>query len=255
MISFREYLGLYTQERPLFISLIRSKEAWIWQRYQPLKTPVLDLGCGDGFFAKIAFGKIDTGVDLADSRIDEAKQLKVYKRLIVYNGTRLPFRAKAFPTVVSNCVLEHVESLTDLLSEINRVLIPGGLFITTVATNAWENNLWGKKVFGKYYALWMRKKQKHVNLFTLNQWKRVFSRSGFEIQQIIGYLSPTACRLIELCHYVGIPNLVAYKLSGKWVPFKFMRALFPGEYLERLMMSKVNLGKSGALFLVLRKSS
>ena len=42
------YLSIYLRHRPLFLSLIRAKEAAMFQKFLPLKRPALDVGCGDG---------------------------------------------------------------------------------------------------------------------------------------------------------------------------------------------------------------
>jgi len=54
---------MYLLERPLFLAVLLAKEAELYQSRFPLKHPVLDVGCGDGFFAWIAFRKtkIDVG--------------------------------------------------------------------------------------------------------------------------------------------------------------------------------------------------
>lgn len=48
----------------------------MYQKYKPFNAPILDIGCGDGFFAKIAFGRIDIGLDVKNSEINEAKEKK-----------------------------------------------------------------------------------------------------------------------------------------------------------------------------------
>ena len=101
----KEILKKYLKFRPLFLSLIRSKEAWLFQKYLPLKPPSFDLGCGDGFFAKTTFGKIDIGLDVTDSRIKEAEEQGVYKKLVVYNGRKIPLKSRSIKTVISKMKL------------------------------------------------------------------------------------------------------------------------------------------------------
>ena len=65
----------YLEARPFFFTLIRPQEALLFQQFnQLLKAPILDFGCGDGFFAQVVFQplKIDLGLDVPSSRILEA---------------------------------------------------------------------------------------------------------------------------------------------------------------------------------------
>ena len=252
------FLKEYLKQRPLFLSLIRAKEAELYQKYQPLKHTILDVGCGDGYFAKVTFAKsiqltegiIDVGLDLKASRIKEARKLGVYKKLVTYDGRYIPFPKNSFQTVVSNCVLEHVEDLPALLGEVFRVLKPSGLFLTTVMARPWEDYLFGAKIFGHLYKDYMRKKQIHRNLYTKKEWDEVFKKVRFKIKEIKGYLSPQTCQLIDICHYISLPSLISYKLTGKWV---LLPSIYPVQLLSKVLSQKVNQDHSGAIFYALKK--
>jgi len=248
------YFEQYLRQRPLFLSLIRSKEAYLFDRFLKLEKPILDLGCGDGFFAKVVFDAktVDVGLDLSESRITEAKKSGVYKKLITYNGKTIPFEKNSLATVVSNCVLEHILDLKTVLSEIHRVLKPKGIFYTTVMTEEWEQNLFGSLILGNWYKKWMRKKQVHLNLLSSQEWDLAFKKAGFTIVRRVGYLSPTACKLIDICHYLSFPSLITYKLFGKWVLFPdSVKYFYPINYLTSILNQKVSPNHSGALFYIL----
>ncbi|HJZ05302.1 hypothetical protein A2634_00820 [Candidatus Amesbacteria bacterium RIFCSPHIGHO2_01_FULL_48_32] len=247
----KKYLEYYLRYRPLFLSLIRAKEAWLWQKYLPLKRPVLDLGCGDGFFAKITFGHLDIGLDVKESRINEVKD-GTYKKLVVYDGHKFPLKSGSVNTVVSNCVLEHIENLDEVLKEVWRVLKPGGGFLTTVMAKPWEENLAGSLLLGNTYKAWMKKKQVHFNLLDSEEWNGEFKKAGFKIEEEIGYLSPAACKLIDICHYLSLPSLVLYTLTGKWV-LGLEHKLYPVDWLVKEITENAESEKSGAIFFELVK--
>lgn len=250
------FLEIYLRERPLFLSLIRAKEAELYQRYLPLKRPVLDVGVGDGFFAKMTFGNslIDVGLDLPNSRIDEAGKTGIYKKLITYDDGKIPFPSRSFQTVVSNCVLEHISHLELAIKEVYRVLRPGGLFLTTVMAKPWEDNLFGAKILGDFYKKWMREKQIHLNLLKREDWDKIFQKAEFKISHREGYLSSSACQLIDISHYLSFPNLISYKLLGKWVLFpQVTKLIYPINFLVRILSEKVSTDESGAIFYALRK--
>lgn len=263
------FLKRYLSERPLFLSLIRAQEAQLFQKFLPLKKPILDVGCGDGFFAKVAFSPkkqvpnsksqinkeniIDIGLDLERSRIGEARNRGIYNKIVIYDGRKIPFTKDSFNTVISNCVLEHIPDLALTLTEIMRVLRPKGKFITTVMAKPWEENLFCSRFLGDGYKTWMRRKQEHRNLFSKIQWDRIFTDTGFKIKESIGYLSSQACRLIDIGHYLSLPNLITYKLFSQWVMFPGLMKFFPQKCLGKIISKRVKADKSGAIFYNLEK--
>lgn len=251
-----DYLQQYVRGRPLFLSVLRAKESALYQQYLPFYGKTLDYGCGDGFFARIAFGSrgIDVGLDMGESRIDEAKASGAYKKLVTYDGKKIPFPSRSFDIVVSNSVLEHVDGLSGAVSEIYRVLKPGGVFITTVMAQQWEENLFGSKIIGDSYKEYMRKKQVHLNLFTYTQWRGVFIKSGFSVKKVVGHVSPAACTLLDVLHYVSIPSLVSYMMFHRWVIFPMLTKFYPLSWLAKQIEPNVKPEHSGALFFVLTKS-
>ncbi len=254
-----DFLRLYVRERPVFLSFLRAKEAYLYQNYLPLKRPVLDVGCGDGFFAQVVLSQnkmkdIDVSLDVKESRIEEARNLGIYKKLVIYDGKKIPYPDNHFTTVISNSVFEHVADLDVVLKEIHRVMKPGGIFITTVMAKPWEKNLFFSIFFGKSYERWMRKKQVHINLLSKQQWDNTFQKRGLRIEKIIGHLTPEACRWIDLLHYVSIPNIVSHLLFSRWVIFSFFwEKVFSLEYFISLISKNTEPQNSGAIFYVLRK--
>ena len=96
---------------------------------------VLDLGCGAGEFTAIAAaaGARAVGVDVAEAALARARvrHPQLDFRLVPIDGP-LPFDDNAFDLVWASEVIEHVADTARWLSEVRRVLAPGGrLLITT----------------------------------------------------------------------------------------------------------------------------
>lgn len=252
------YIKAYLKNRPMFYTYIRPLEAMLFKKNMKLlKSPILDFGCGDGFFTNLIFGKknIDIGLDLeSNKRIQEADKNKVYKMISLYDGQFIPFLNNSVSSIISNCVLEHIPNLRLSLKEINRILKPGGYFLTTVMTDEWENYLFGKKILGNLYASFMRKKQQHYNLLSEKSWRKTFERNGFKIIQTIPYLSPAVSERIDLYHYLSLPSLISYMLFKKW-------NLFTSNKKENNTVNKIanfinqpfNPKNSSAIFYILKK--
>lgn len=251
----KNYIKDYLKNRPAFYVFIRPKEIKLFRNYLPFKRPVLDFGCGDGFFAKVAFkdfGKIDVGLDVDKKKLKEAKKEKTHERLIFYSGDKIPFPNNYFSTVISNCVLEHIQNLDESLEEIYRILKPGGTFLCTAMTDKWEKYLLGNLFFGKTYSEWMKYKQKHFNLLSLDNWKCKFEMHKFKVINIIGYLDEKESKLIDLLHYLSIGSLINYKLFKKWIIFPKMYDMLPINLIN-LKFKKVSKFKSASLYFVLQK--
>jgi SAM-dependent methyltransferase len=96
---------------------------------------VLDLGCNNGYGTSLlnAGCKKVIGVDVSPKAIAEARRqfspAGIEFRLV--DGVRLPFANHSFEAVVSFQVIEHVSDYAVYLSEIKRVLVPGGLALFT----------------------------------------------------------------------------------------------------------------------------
>jgi SAM-dependent methyltransferase len=101
-----------------------------------IKGCVLDFGCGTKPYECLFKNATSyTGVDIevsghshSDSKVD-----------FFYDGKTLPFADSTFDSVVSFEVLEHVFNIQDVLSEIERVLKRGGVFLVTIPF-AWEEH-------------------------------------------------------------------------------------------------------------------
>lgn len=185
--DFHYFINQYLKNRPLFLSLIRPQEADLFYNHKNyLKHPVLDFGCGDGFFVKAVFGKkvIDVGLDVKTSRIKEAERNRIYKKTVVCDGKRIPFSDNYFKTAISNSVLEHLPHLEASLKEIRRVLTPKGYLITTVMADRWEDCLFGAKILDDSYKKYMRKIQAHYNLLSKGGWQKNLKKQDLILKEL-----------------------------------------------------------------------
>src|SRR5581483_564912 len=181
---------------PAFRALIRAIEHRLLAEYQPFARPVLDVGAGDGHFASVALGpRIDVGIDLKFSDLQEARRRPVYRGVVCASATAMPLPSDCFGTVVSNCVIEHIPDLPATLAEMRRVLRPGGRLLVTVPTDRLEQNLpipgalrgLGLEAAAKAYTDWFRQIQVHYHLLSRAEWVATFERAGFRVAHARGY--------------------------------------------------------------------
>ena len=98
---------------------------------------ILDYGCGTGgnTSAYGSFGNI-VGIE-PDSAAVQLAHKRGGARYCRTSGTDLPFRDGSFDVVMASDVLEHIEHDGEAVSEIARVLRPGGSAILSVPAHQW----------------------------------------------------------------------------------------------------------------------
>ena len=134
---------------------------------------VLDVGCGNGFIAHhltAMLGEPVVGIDLA-------KRTAAPIAYLCYDGKRLPIANQCFDTVLLCYVLHHAQDFDLIMSEVRRVLRPGGLVVVYEDIPC----CWLDRV-----VCWIHKRQwQHRTgpcTFRLTTvWRTLFSSAGFEI--------------------------------------------------------------------------
>jgi SAM-dependent methyltransferase len=220
-----DYLWPNLESLPYFRGFLRAIEARLLQSVE-LPAPRLDVGCGDGHFGEIAFAQATTlGVDPALNSLREARRRPAYRWLAAAEGARLPLARASMASAVSNSVLEHIPDVQSVLQEIGRVLKPGGTLAFTVpnpgylahlALPAWFEKA-GFRSFGERYRGWFRSVTRVEHLAWEDEWREWLERAGLELQGTLRYFPPAAMRVLEWGHYLGLPSLVARKLTGRWI--------------------------------------
>mgnify|MGYP000844833910 FL=1 len=94
---------------------------------------ILDIGCGSGYILheiKKHFPKSDLyGVDFESKSIELAKKI-TNEKYYVLNAENLThkFKENSFDCVISTDVMEHIENYKANISEVYKILNPGGIF-------------------------------------------------------------------------------------------------------------------------------
>lgn len=221
----KDYLGLSLQDLPYFRALLRAVEARFYDEFN-LPSPTIDIGCGDGHFAGLAFNlPIDVGIDPWWKPILEAKRRKVYHSVVCANSSVLPFPTQYFSSGLSNSVLEHIPEIDHVIAEIARILQPGSPFVFCVPNHRFLDNLSigqlldqiGLKPLGNAYRNFFNWISRIAHCDKPEVWIARFEKHGFLMEDNWDYFPPRALKVLEWGHYFGVPSLVSKMLFGRWI--------------------------------------
>jgi SAM-dependent methyltransferase len=163
---------------------------------------VLDAGCGDGYVSSLI--QLSTGaevfaLDVSFGAIESARSKGIKARQLDISSEEFPFEGATFDAVYATEVLEHLLDPDFAVTEMNRVLKPGGaLVVSTPNLGAWYNRI---ALLAGYQPFSVETSSKlnfgravrsnsqpvgHIRSFTLRALRQLLTYNGFSIQQICG---------------------------------------------------------------------
>jgi len=116
----------------------------------PIGAVLLDVGCGEGHslnYLANKYGIEPYGIDISIDAIQRASQIISKANLTCADAHFMPYEAEFFDGVICECALSVVSQPSGILSEIYRVLKPGGILIASDICDAF-----GLDEIGKIYT-------------------------------------------------------------------------------------------------------
>jgi SAM-dependent methyltransferase len=135
---------------------------WVGSHHPPSGAMILDYGCGAGQIVKLlrADGHAAFGCDVFYDGGDYSNQIEsdlfgtVIRRMGA--GGEIPFDDASFHFVINNQVMEHVRDIDRTLSEIDRVLKPGGKVLSLFP----DKSVWREGHCGIPFLHWFPKRSR-----------------------------------------------------------------------------------------------
>jgi ubiquinone/menaquinone biosynthesis C-methylase UbiE len=180
------------------------KQVELLEKIIPPRSKVLDIGCGLGqTTALLASSCEDISIIGADIQKHHSwGELKEFGcEFCLCDASSLPFISRSFDVIVSFGVMEHTNSDTRFLKEINRCLQNGGKNILFQLPNKYSLS----EYFGRAFGLWH-----HEKTYTEKNIHDIIEICGFELKQIskehiipaqVGRISRLLAKFFDKYHY------------------------------------------------------
>jgi SAM-dependent methyltransferase len=233
-------------------------------RRHPCPGPVLDVGCGDGLFAHMAFEQAEVwGIDINAAEGRWAAATQAYTQIILGDITRATLPESFFATCVANCSLEHVPRLDLALRAICRSLLPGGLTYLFVPNVEWAHHLTSARVLrglglpglARQIQDSIDRQFRHHHLYDARGWGRVVEEAGFELVAVEPVLSTATTVAFEAFLLPSLAGLLNKHLTTRWTNFPNARRALarPVYHAVRAIMDRADATPTAEFFIVARR--
>jgi ubiquinone/menaquinone biosynthesis C-methylase UbiE len=139
----------------------------------------LDLGCGDGRLATHLRARSLTGADVSEVALERARSRLPEARFVrIEPDEPLPFDDGSFDLVLCAETIEHVRDVQLLLSEVRRVLRPGGWFAVTTPAHS---RLTALRVLLRGWESEFQPLSPHLRFFTRRSLEQLLVEMGFDV--------------------------------------------------------------------------
>lgn len=196
-----------------------------------LKGRLLDVGCGSKPYQELFAVDDYIGLDI-DSEASRNRKIADY----FYDGKTFPFNEDEYDSVLCNQVLEHIFNPDEFLSEIKRVLKPGGRLLLTVPF-VWDEHEQPHD-YARYSSFGL-KALLDKNGFNVIGYKKIGADASIIFQLINAYLYkiivkwPLPIRVVITMSLMSLFNLLGI-MFGKLLPRN------PDLFLDQIVLAEKN---------------
>jgi SAM-dependent methyltransferase len=196
--------------------------------------PILDVGCGDGMFARIAFSQAEVwGIDIDAKEGRWAAASGSYSQVILGDVTRATLPESFFATCVANCSLEHVPRIDLALENVCASLRPGGRAFLFVPNRDWARSFLSSRALeavGLGSAAELLRSSidaffKHHHLYDAEGWRDVVAAAGFEVEAVEPVLSTGTTVAFEALLIPSLAGWLNKHLTTRYTNFPRARRL------------------------------
>lgn len=221
----------YLRHAPLSLTLREIHRLAAIEAVSSEASPVLDVGCGDGFWWTLrdAGDQEIYGIDISGREIAQARS-RINAAITDVSDER-PFPGVEFEQIIGNCSLEHVPDIDAALLNLRKAAAPGGRLMMFVPTPRWAYQ-------GRLQS-WLLERAprlamtvsgalngffQHWHLYDAKVWTRLLAQNGWRVRATYGLGSARSEFLFRLFLPPGFLEFLAKKATG-FYPSKLAKLL------------------------------
>jgi SAM-dependent methyltransferase len=232
--ELRTWARAYLRQAPLSLCLrelnrliaIKSAEAG-----GPALSPVLDVGCGDGFWWTLrkADGRDVYGIDISEREVGQA--VARIRAAVSDVSREVPFAPLRFQQIIGNCSLEHVPDIDGALKNLRAAAAPGARLVMFVPTPSWayQGLMQGAllrhaprvamMISGMFNGFFQ-----HWHLYDEAVWRHLLERTGWSVRSVQGLGSKRSEFMFRLFLIPALGQFLVKSLTGRY-PARLYRYL------------------------------
>lgn len=253
----------YFPHTPTALAIKECARLGAVRRY-PCPGPILDVGCGDGLFARIAFESVEAwGIDIDAAEGRWAASSRAYSQVILGDITRARLPERFFSTCIANCSLEHVPRIDLAMRTIFRSLRPGGVAYLFVPNPEWAAELLSVRTLAALGAPSLAKRLqdsvdrffKHHQLHDEVGWRGIVEDAGLDCLGVEPVLSSATTVAFEAFLLPSLAGLANKHLTTRWTNFPRLRGLFaaPVHRAVRAVMDRADDSPTAEYLVIARR--
>ena len=220
----------YLRHAPISLALREINRPVAVAAVAGTRGPVLDVGCGDGFWWTVREdGRDIYGIDLSASEIAQARA-RIKADLVDVSRER-PFAGTKFAEIIGNCSLEHVPDIDAALANLRASAAEGGRLLMFVPTPQWALQGHTQKFLmkraprvamalaGAFNGFFQ-----HWHLYDYKVWQHLLERHGWRVRATFGLGSARSELLFRAFLPPSFVEFVAKQVTGVY-PSRLARFL------------------------------
>jgi SAM-dependent methyltransferase len=224
------WIRAYLEHAPLSLTLREINRLIAIEAVASGRRPVLDVGCGDGFWWTLREDRREIyGIDISAREVAQAGT-RIRAALTDVSRER-PFPGTEFAEIIGNCSLEHVPDIDAALSNLRAAAAPEARLLMFVPTPRWAYQGW--------LQAWLLRRAprvamslagalngffQHWHLYDIKVWTRLLAQNGWQVRAAYGLGSARSEFLFRAFLPPAFLEFVAKKLTG-FYPAKLARFL------------------------------
>jgi SAM-dependent methyltransferase len=229
--DIERWIYAYLEHAPLSLTLREINRLIAVEAVASARRPVLDVGCGDGFWWTLRDGdhREVYGIDISAREIAQARRR--IRATLTDVSREQPFPGTEFAEIIGNCSLEHVPDIDAALSNLRRAAAPDARLLMFVPTPRWAYQ-------GRLQS-WLLSRAprvamslsgalngffQHWHLYDAKVWTRLLAQNGWQVHATYGLGSARSEFLFRAFLPPAFLEFVAKKVTG-FYPSKLARLL------------------------------